>query len=218
MLKVYGVYRSRASRNFWLANELRIEMERVPVIQGYRLADPQADAPLNTASPAYLAITATGAVPAMEDDGLVLTESLAINMYIARKAGGPLAPKDLREDALMLQWSLYGVTAIEAHALAILYVYGEGRAETAAGQAEIEAAAEKLRRPLAVLNKHLATAGHLVGGRFTVADVNMAEMVRYAQPHPTLLGEFPAVDGWLKSCQARPGFQAMWAKRNAEPL
>ncbi len=32
-----------------------------------------------------------------------------------------------------------------------------------------------------------------------------------------LLGEYPALDAWLKACQARPAFVAMWAKRNAEP-
>jgi glutathione S-transferase len=64
----------------------------------------------------------------------------------------------------------------------------------------------------------LEGAEWLVGQRFTVADINTAECVRYAQGHPTLLGEFPAVKAWLARCQARPAFQAMWTKRNAEPV
>jgi hypothetical protein len=49
MLTIYGVYRSRASRNIWAAQELGLDFKHVPVIQVYRLADPMAkDAPLNT--------------------------------------------------------------------------------------------------------------------------------------------------------------------------
>ncbi|WP_343081232.1 glutathione S-transferase family protein [Ostreiculturibacter nitratireducens] len=218
MITIYGVYRSRASRNFWLANELGIELRQVPVIQAYRLKDASApDAPMNTLSPEFLKITATGAIPAMEDDGFVLTESLAINMYIVKKHGGPLAPKDDREEAAMLQWALYGATSVEAPALAILYAHVEGRAATPEGEAEVAREAEKLRRPLKVIDAHLATEGHMIGGRFTVADINMAEIVRYAQAHATLIGEFPALEKWLKACQSRPAFQAMWEKRMAEP-
>ena len=38
MLTIYGVYRSRASRNIWLANELGIPFKLVPVMQLYRLS------------------------------------------------------------------------------------------------------------------------------------------------------------------------------------
>jgi glutathione S-transferase len=218
MVKIYGVYRSRASRNYWLARELGIEVEEVPVIQAYRLPDPNAkDAPFNTRSPEYLKITPTGAIPAMDDAGFVLTESLAINLYLARKHGGPLAPRGPKEEALMQQWALYGTASIEPQALAILYAHAEGRAGTPEGKAEVAAAAEALRRPLAVLEAHFQAEGMLVGGRFTVADINMAEILRYTQAHPTLLSEFPAVEAWLKECQARPAFQKMWEKRSAEP-
>ena len=218
MITIYGVHRSRASRNYWLAGELGIPVKEVPVIQAYRLSDPAApDAPLNTRSPAFLSVTPTGAIPAMEDEGFVLTESLAINLYLAKKHGGPLAPANPREEAQMLQWALYGATAIEPHALAILYAHAQGRAGTPEGQAEVAREAEALARPLAVLEAHLAAEGQMVGRRFTVADINMAEIVRYAQAHPTLLAGYPAVDGWLGACQARTEFQAMWARRNAEP-
>jgi len=218
MLTIYGVYRSRASRNFWLLGELGLEFEHVPVIQGYRLADPAApDAPFNTLSPGFLSISPAGAVPVLKDGDFVLSESLAMNLYIARKAGGPLAPADDRETALMEKWALYGMTAIEPDALAIFYAHAEGRAGTTEGAAAIAEAADRLRRPLAVLNAHLREHGQMVGGRFTVADINMAEILRYGEAEPGLLGPWPEVRRWLSACQARPAFKAMWERRLAEP-
>ena len=76
-------------------------------------------------------------------------------------------------------------------------------------------AAERLVRPLKVLEDHLATHAYLVGGRFTVADLNLAEIVRYAQGHGALMEGFPAIRAWLSACQDRPAFQAMWAARMA---
>lgn len=218
MLTIYGVYRSRATRPLWLLGEIGLPFRHVPVIQSYRLADATApDAPLNTASPDYLAVNPLGQIPAMEEDGLVLTESLAITFYLARKHGGDLGPRDLTEEALMLQWALLAVSAIEVSAIEILYAVAKGDAASEAEKAGIEAAAVKLRRPLARIEAHLAQAAWLVGGRFTVADICLAECLRYAQGHPTLLAEFPATKGWLETCQARPAFGAMWAARMDEP-
>src|ERR1041384_5313943 len=102
MLTIYGVYRSRASRNIWLANEVGIPLKHVPIMQAYRLADPNAkDAPLHTRSPEFLKVNPNGHIPTIEDDGLVLHESLAINLYLARKHGGPLAAKNVGEDGEM---------------------------------------------------------------------------------------------------------------------
>jgi glutathione S-transferase len=218
MVKIYGVMRSRATRNHWLAGDMGFPVEMVPVIQHYRLPDPEAPgAMLNTRSPEFLALSPQGAIPVMDDEGFVLAESLAINLYLAKKHGGPLAPADAQEEAEMVQWSLYGAASIEGAALPILYAYAQGRAGTPEGKAEIEAACVALRRPFAVLDAHLAKAGHLVGGRFTVADVGMAECVRFAQSHAPLMGEFPALNTWLLACQARPAFKTMFEKRLTEP-
>ncbi|HQY45086.1 MAG TPA: glutathione S-transferase family protein [Paracoccaceae bacterium] len=214
MVKLYGVARSRATRAIWLMGEIGIGYEHVPVIQAYRLKDPNApDAPLNTLSPAFLALSPAGAIPVLEDEGFVLSESVAINLYLAKTYGGDLGPRDGREEALMLQWGLYGATAIEADALVILYAMGEGRADAA----EVTAARARLARPLAALQAHLVAEGHMVGRRLTVADINMAEMVRYAAAAPGLVDDYPAVKGWLARLHERAAFKAMWAMRLAEP-
>ena len=222
MLTIHGAFRSRATRNIWLLNEMAVPFEHRIVWQAYRLKDPKAPgAALNTLSPEFLAISPAGAVPVLTDSdapGFVLSESLAINLYICDKFGGVLAGQDARERAEILQWSLYGATSVEAPALAVQTTHGDGKAATAEGQAAIAAAKEKLSRPFGVIDGHLAKGDWLVGGRFTVADINLAEMVRYAQAEPGFLARFPALDAWLKRCQSRPAFQDMWAKRAAEPM
>lgn len=219
MMKLYGVARSRATRVIWLLNEIGMEYEHVPVIQAYRLADPgAADAPLNTLSPAFLRLSPQGAIPVLTDGDLVLAESLAINLHLARAYGGALGPSNPAEEALMMQWALYGATAIEPAGLVLFYGHAEGRAATEAGQAEMDAAASSLRRPLAVLDAHFAAHDWLVSDRFTVADINMAEIVRYAAADAPLMAGFPALAAWLGKMQERDGFKAMWAQRLAEPV
>ena len=216
MLTIYGVYRSRAFRNIWLATELGIPFKHVPVMQLYRLTPEAAKTTLHTKSPEFLKVNPNGHVPSIDDDGLVLHESLAINLYLARKHGGPLAPADLVEDGLMTMWSLWAATEVEPHALALLnHRVGKPPAERDPNIAQ--AAIEALRAPFAVLDKALAATGFIVGGRFTVADINVAEVMRYALPAPELFEAAPRVKAWLAACHARPAFKAMWAKREEEP-
>ncbi len=215
MLTIYGVYRSRASRNIWLANELGLPFKHVPVIQHYRLPDAKAaDAPLHTRSAAFMKVNPNGHIPSIDDDGLVLHESLAINLYLARKHGGPLAPAGVAEDGEMGMWALWAALEVETHALNILY-NRSGNPDVPKAMAD--AAVEALKAPLAVLDGALAKNGFLVGGRFTVADINVAEIVRYAQAAPELFEAAPRVKAWLAACQARPAFRKMWAARDAEP-
>lgn len=217
MLTIYGCFRSRASRNIWLAYELGVDFKHIPVIQAGRLADPLAtNAPINTKSPEFLKVNPNGLIPAMEMDGLVLAESLAINLFMAKKFGGDLAPRDLNEDALMTQWAIWAMTEAEIHTIQILY-HKVMFPEAARDPARLAEAVAALARPFRVLDEALAATGYLVGGRFTVADLNMAEVIRYAQPVPELFEAAPRVKAWLAACQARPAFQKMVAGRNAEP-
>lgn len=218
MLTIYGVYRSRATRPLWLLREIGCEFHHVPVIQSYRLGDPgAADAPFNTASEEFLTLNPLGQIPVMEEDGLILTESLAITQHIARVHGGDLAGTTPAEEALICQWTLLAATGIETPALEIMLALAAGGTDPAEVEATLALSAQKLRRPLARLERHLGAHDWLVGDRFTVADINVAECVRYAQGHPSLLAEFPALGAWLARCQARPAFKGMMEARAAEP-
>lgn len=217
MLTIYGVYTSRASRTYWLAEELGIPFTSVPVIQGRRLADPLAEnAAINTQSPAYLAINPMGQIPFVDDDGLKLQESLAINLHLARKHGGPLAAADASEESLMTMWSFWAATEAEVHSIKIVKANDSGQQDTPEGRALINEAVTALKKPLSFLNERLSHTGFVVADRFTVADINVSEVLRYAMSEPTLFEDVPHVRAWLETCHARPAFKAMMARRAEE--
>jgi glutathione S-transferase len=100
-LTIYGSPYSRTLRVLWAAAELGVSFEHVPL----SFDDPalkQAD---------FLRINPSGAIPAIVDDGFALSESLAINLYLATKYGSggdsPLYPADLRDEAEIWRWTLW---------------------------------------------------------------------------------------------------------------
>ncbi|TIX89844.1 glutathione S-transferase family protein [Rhizobium sp. P44RR-XXIV] len=219
MLTIYGVYRSRASRNYWMAEELGIEFQSVPVMQGSRLANPlAADAPINTLSPEFLAINPMGMIPCIKDGDLIMHESLAINLYLARKYGGPLAGQTVEEEGLMAMWTMWAATEVEPHSVAIVRIYDNAKENSEPGKAGIAVACRSLKRPLDVLEKHLQGQDYLIGGRFTAADLNLAEVLRYAQTEQDIFDSHPQVKAWIERCQARNAYKAMQATRGKEPV
>ena len=219
MLTIYGAFRSRASRNIWLCYEASIPFKLVPVVQSYRLkgAPPPAGA-LETQSPEFLKINPHGHIPSIDDDGVILHESLAINLYLAKKNGGLLGPANLGEDGEMTMWSMWALcerAGVPAHvadggfeAMTLSVAMNGPKAETL----------EALKGPFAQLDKALARTGWLVGGRFTVADINVAEIVRYAAGTKALFDANPNVKKWYDACVGRPAYKKMWAEREAEPV
>lgn len=209
MLTIYGVLRSRASRPIWLCHEAGVAFDHVPVVQGYRAAS--APGVMRSDSAEYRAVNPMGQVPALRDGDLVLTESLAICLHLAREHGGALGPQTAAEAALAENWALFAATAIEPDALDVL-MPPEGDTEAA-----LAARIARLHRPFTALEATLANAEWLMGGRFTVADLMVAECLRYAAGHAPLMDAFPQVKAWLARCHARPAFQKMWTARLAEP-
>ena len=202
-LKIIGTARSRTIRTLWMAQELGIPYQHVEVATG----------PTGSRTPAHLALNPNGHVPVIDDDGLILWESLAINLYLARKHGGPLAPANLAEEGKMLQWSLWVVWELEPHALNVMYHGNALPAEQRDPKilANAQAAAETA---LAVLNGELAKGGlHLVGNRFTVADLNVLGCVYFLRFTPATIDKFPAVRAWYDAGRARPAAKAAFALR-----
>ena len=116
----------------------------------------------------------------------------------------------------MTLWALWATNELEPHAMTVL-ANRVSRPPAGRDPALAQAAIDALRAPFAVLDNALSATGHLVGGRFTVADINTVEVVRYAMGAPELFAAVPNVKAWLAACHARPAFKAMMAEREKEP-
>jgi glutathione S-transferase len=210
MLRIYGTARSRAARTLWMAEELGIPYELVAV--DYRAHE--------TRTPDFLAVNPNGHVPAIDDDGLRLNESMAINLYLARRhSGSPLAPDGIAEEGQCLSWSFWAVTELESPALTVL-VQGQALPPERRDAQKLARALGALRPPLAVLEKKLARAGakspaYLLGDRFTVADLNVASVLAWVRAAPDLLAEFPSAAAWLDLCLGRDAYRRIEAMRRA---
>ena len=170
-LKIYGVPRSRAFRTLWLAKELGLDYENIQVdfATGETRRQP------------YLSINPNGHVPAIDDDGFILWESMVINLYLAKKHSlGILYPKSLEDEAHTWQWSLWGITELERNVLTAMFnraVYPEDKRDAAAA----DQAEKDLQHPLGVLDGAVAKTPYLVGDEFTVADLNVAAVLSWAR-------------------------------------
>ena len=204
-LRIYGISASRAIRTLWMAEELGLPYEHVPI--HYR-DDP--DGPLGKNNPAFRLANPMGRVPAIDDDGFTLWESMAINLYLAHKHDKGLWPATIEGEGLAFQWSFFAVTEIDplmvewaSHA----FVLPEDRREPA----RAAAALEKLQRPLAVVDAALARRPYLAGGAFTVADLNLAGAMFRARRMDHAAR--PNLARWLADCFARPAARRAWAMR-----
>ena len=193
MITLYGAMASRAHRVVWMLNELGLPFEHVPT----HFQDG------STRAPAFLALNPNGRVPLLDDNGFVLFESLAINLYLARKYPHSLSPAGLFEEALATQWSFWVTNEIEgplllAAANCALF------AEHARSAEEAQVALAKLERPFKVLDAHLKERPWLMADRFTVADLNVATVLDLAPQCGLRLDAWPRLNEWLQRCLARP--------------
>jgi glutathione S-transferase len=202
MLKIYGTPRSNTIRPLWLVHELEIEYELVEVPLGAE----------GSRKPDYLRLNPNGRVPCIEDDGVILWESLAINLYLAKKHGGPLGPASLAEEGRMLQWGFWSAIEIEQPATAVLY-HGAVLPPEQRDPGVVKTALETLEAPLRVLEGALKGSGYLVGRRFTVADLNAICCVFYLRSTPSALDSKPAIRTWYEAGMARPANRAAFALR-----
>jgi glutathione S-transferase len=203
-LKIYGVAASRAIRPLWAAEELGLAYEHIPV--HYQ------DAAIKQAP--YLALNPNGTVPAIDDDGLVLFESLAITLHLARtRPEGGLWSADSAEQSRIVQWTLWAATEAEPPARQWFhhtsFLPPEQRRPDLA-----DAALAQLRKRLQVLDDQVRDQPWLLAGGFSVADLNVAAVL---QRLPQIGGsDFPHALAWHQRCLARPAAQRAMALRQAQ--
>jgi len=201
-LRIYGIARTRAYRALWMAMELGLDYEHLPIEIG--------DA--GARSPEFLAINPNGRLPVIVDDGFVLFESLAITLYLAKKhSAGKLYPATLEGEAKAWQWSFWAIAEVDRgvniwslHAVRLPPAERDGALR--------EEALKVIAAPFKVLDAALAENPYLLGGEFTVADLNVAAVISRAVDMD--LSAAPNLKAWLTRCLERPAARAALALKD----
>ncbi len=199
-LKIYGTAASRAARPLWVAQELGLVFEHIalPYSGGA------------TRTPEFLKVNPNGRIPVVDDDGVLVWESMACTMYLAERflgrQGESLAARSNTERAEILRWTFWVVTECEKDALLFLMHAMVMPTERRKPQLA-EEALRHLASPLRILNQHLQDRPYLAGERFTVADICVASVLAWVKSADDLMAQCPQLRDWLQRCQGRPAFQ-----------
>ena len=152
----------------------------------------------------HLARQPFGQVPFLNDGGLEIFESGAGLLHLARK-DAKLMPRDPVGEAQTLQWTIAALNSIEMVAVPwwFLKVSGDEDNELAGW----------MGKRLDQLETILSEREWLVAGRFTVADLLMADVLRV--PTVRAFGDRPASDAYVARATERRAFQKARADQMA---
>ena len=200
MLRLYGSANSRGLRTLWMLGELGVPYEH----KDYLPRSPE------TKTPEFVAMNPNSRVPVIDDDGFILSESMAINLYLAKKHRSPLYPTDPKNEALAWQWSLWETDRLDRQL--VNYVNHTSALPAAERKADIaEAAWKEVVPAFDVLEIALKKSEWLAGSAFSVADLNVASALYRALSVD--LGKWPHIKAWLNRCWERPAAKRARAMR-----
>lgn len=143
-----------------------------------------------------------GQIPVIDDDGVVVTESGAILLYLARKSG-KLMPRDLAGEAQVLRWSVAALSSVEVPVLTTWFVGISGGKGTKPHEALRKWSDTRLKQ----LDGWLANRTFVATDEFTVADILMTHVLSAASTDPALLEPYPHVRAYLARCLDRPAWK-----------
>jgi glutathione S-transferase len=194
MITLYGNGPSRWVRPYWTLQELGIpfETKRVSVMKGENRA------------PEFLAINPFGKLPALVDGDLTLFESAAICTYLADKHAekGLIPTVGTRERAIYDQWVSFAISELEQPLWRITR-HKYGYPEPKRSQTDIELAKEDFHSTARTFEPLVKE--HLVGDRFTVADIMVTYVLKWAEMFG-LMGEHAGLRAYMEKHAARPAF------------
>lgn len=202
-VKIYGVARTRAFRPLWMAMELGIDYEHFPIDIGDEGAK----------SPEFLAVNPNGRLPAIDDSGLVLVESLAITLYLAKKHSiGRLYPSRIEDEARAWQWTMWALTEVD-RGVNIWSLHAVRLPPAERDAAKRDEALAVIRAPFRILDEAVSNRPYLLGNEFTVADLNVAAVISRAVDMD--LSATPHLAAWLNRCLERPAARRALALKMA---
>ncbi len=191
---IHGTPYARTNYIIWAMEELGLKYDVNPV-------DPMKG---ETKMPEHLERNPNGLIPVLEKDGFFIWETAAINFYLAKNYGnGILWASDPHEEAKIMQWCVFGASSLDKPA--VNYILHKQAFPEEMRDAECLKDAEVAVAVYAkILDDHLADKDYLVGGRFTIADLNLSAILDYPRKSGYVLSPYKNLTAWLSRCLERP--------------
>lgn len=154
-------------------------------------------------SPEFLAMNPNGQVPVLEHGEVVVSDSNAILVYLARTFAPDWMPSTPVEEANIQRWLTLaaGEIAFGTCAARLITVFG--------APLDPDFAAATAEKALQKLEQGLEGREWLVGDRPTIADVATYSYTAHAPEGNVSLEPYPNVRAWIARFEALPGFEAM---------
>jgi len=159
-------------------------------------------------TPEFLALNPFGTVPALEDDGVILGDSNAIILYLAKKYGGEKwLPEDPAQAAEVQGWLTVAASKIASGPASarLVTVFG--------ASLDHEATKATANALFAVMDKALSDRRFLIGDQVTIADVAGYSYIAHAPEGGVSLDPYPNIRAWLGNIEALDGFVPMPATK-----
>lgn len=213
-MKLYEFGPTRSIRVRWTLQELGADFEpiRVNLVAGEHRR------------PEFLKINPAGKIPVLVDGDRVLTESVAIVLYLAEKYSHKgLLPAGLNERAQVNRWLLFAATELEQPLWRIsrhTALYPEEQRLPG----DVSLASGEFKDMASVLEKHMQGQQFIAGDSVSVADFVMAYTLDWGNEYK-LLDSCPQLLAYMKRMYARPhappriaeAFAAISSEQNSAP-
>lgn len=201
MLKLYGFSKVNAGargntrdlRVLWALQEMHLPFE----IAG--MDHPAHD--LSTDD--YRRLSPFEQIPAIDDDGVVVSESGAILVYLAKKSER-LIPGDRVGEAQVVRWCFAALDTVEMPLLALMV--HDWTADASCGKPR-EFLVGWVHRVFANLERWLTGRDFIATDDFTVADILMAHVLSAGIKDEALVAPYPAITSYRARCMARPAWK-----------
>ncbi len=163
---------------------------------------------------AFLAINPRGEVPVLVDDDIVLRDSMAILVYLARSYDSERRwlPEELGLECAVLEWLAFAASWIQYGVFTARAAVSFGMMANGLPFEFPVSATEgqtRGRRSLEILDAHLRERSWLVGADATVADIACFPYIALAPMGDVPLSPYPAVCAWIERFRSLPGFLTM---------
>ncbi len=195
MLTLYGTLRSSAGRCFWTLEEAGVSYEAIPV--SFQEKEQKSEK--------YLKLNPNGKVPTLVDGDFILWESMAIDLYIARKYKPALLGNGVEDMAKIDQWSYWTAIHLQKYIEIVMYfaMFQKGTAEA------VEQAKQDIVPYFTVLNSSLEGKDFLVGNTFTIADIHVESALNLAIMVGFDLSAYQNIIRYHNAMKARPANQKL---------